>query len=514
MGTMTENFVKTERKYKDLGNRNAKTNQLAIISITLLELLLIFGLVVQFIQGLFGASAYGKLGLVPIVVLLASMVWNWVIYIKDRTSEKLKYVMMIGFLVGWAYLMVTGTGILVGSYIYPVLIACILYRDAKYERVVFWIVLAVNIVRTVVWGITGLLLTSAGGTALITTVLGYVVIIVIHITARLYISFTHDMLYSVEDEKKMQNIMIQDILRISKGVTEEVERVNELMENLKDSSNIVHSSIQEITTSTQVTAESVQEQSRMTSVINDAISETAENARVMVETAENSTKVVEENLKVINKIRENAETIGETNSHVAGSMEELQKKAQEVQQITEVIFSISSQTNLLALNASIESARAGEAGKGFAVVAEEIRKLSEETRLSTEKITGIVQELNMNAQNATEVVQSSIDAMNQQNQMVENATDGFAAVQSNMETLTQRVEDMNEKIENLVESNDTIIENISQLSAISEEVSASAKEVEERSQDNQMQAQEAKELLSQIQKIVKDFSKYHIEAQE
>lgn len=510
MDTMTEKFVKTERKYNDLGNRNAKTNQLAIISITLLELLVIFGL---FVQTFFSVTAYGKLGLVPMVILLVSMVCNWIVYIKDRTSEKLKYVMMIGFLIGWAYLMLTGTNILIGFYILPALIASILYRDVKYERIVFWTVLAVNIVRTVIWGTTGVLMGSAG-MPLISTVVGYVVILVIHITAMLYISFTHDMLHSVEDEKKMQNIIIQDILRISKAVTEEVERVDDLMGNLKDSSNIVHSSIQEISTSTQVTAESVQEQSRMTSVINEAISETAENARVMVETAESSTKVVEENLKVINKIRENAETIGETNSHVAGSMEELQKKAQEVQQITEVIFSISSQTNLLALNASIESARAGEAGKGFAVVAEEIRKLSEETRLSTEKITGIVQELNMNAQNATEVVQSSIDAMNQQNQMVENATDGFAAVRSNMETLTQRVEDMNKKIKNLVESNDTIIENISQLSAISEEVSASAKEVEERSQDNQMQAQEAKELLSQVQEIVKDFSKYHTEAQE
>lgn len=514
MDTMTETFVKTERKYNDLGNRNAKTNQLAIISITLLELLVIFGLVVQFIQSFFSVSAYGKLGLVPIVILLISMVWNWVAYIKDRTSDKLKYIMMMGFLIGWSYLMITSNNILIGYYVFPALVASILYRDVKYEKIVFWIVLAVSIVRTVKWGITGVLMASADGSTLISIVVVYVVIFVIHITAKLYISFTHDMLHSVEDEKKMQNIMIQDILRISKGVTEEVERVNDLMEELKDSSSIVHSSIQEISTSTQVTAESVQEQSRMTSVINDAISETAENARVMVETAENSTKVVEENLQVINKIRENAETIGETNSHVAGSMEELQKKAQEVQQITEVIFSISSQTNLLALNASIESARAGEAGKGFAVVAEEIRKLSEETRLSTEKITGIVQELNMNAQNATEVVQSSIDAMNQQNQMVENATDGFAAVQSNMETLTQRVEDMNEKIRNLVESNDTIIENISQLSAISEEVSASAKEVEERSQDNQMQAQEAKELLSQVQKIVKDFSKYNTEAQE
>lgn len=508
--TLTESYVKKERKYNDLGNRNAKTNQLAIISITLLELLVIFGL---FIQTFFSVTAYGKLGLVPMAILLVSMLCNWIVYIKDRTSEKLKYVMMIGFLIGWAYLMATGTNVLIGCYIFPALIASILYRDVKYEKIVFYIVLAVNILRTVLWGFSGVLL-GLEGMPLISTAVCFVVIIVIHITAKLYISFTHDMLHSVEDEKEMQNIMLQDILRISKGVTEEVGYVDKLMEELKDSSDIVHSSIQEISTSTQVTAESVQEQSRMTSVINEAISETAENARVMVETAENSTKVVEENLKAINQIRENAQTIGETNSHVAGSMEELQKKAQEVQQITEVIFSISSQTNLLALNASIESARAGEAGKGFAVVAEEIRKLSEETRLSTEKITGIVQELNRNAQNATEVVRSSIDAMNQQNQMVESAADGFAAVRNNMETLTQRVEDMNEKIKNLVKSNDTIIENINQLSAISEEVSASAKEVEERSRDNRKQAQTAKEFLNKVQEIVRDFSKYHIQEQE
>lgn len=78
--------------------------------------------------------------------------------------------------------------------------------------------------------------------------------------------------------------------------------------------------------------------------------------------------------------------------------------------------------------------------------------------MSTEKITGIVQELNLNAQNAAEIVQASIDAMTQQNEMVENAADSFSAVRSNMETLTQRVEDMNNKIENLVKSNDTIIE--------------------------------------------------------
>ncbi|MBD5465177.1 MAG: hypothetical protein HDR22_05080 [Lachnospiraceae bacterium] len=507
--TKTETITQNYRKYKELENRNAKTNQLAVISITFLELLLILALVIQtFIV----ATSYGKMGVIPLGILVLSVIINWVIYKKDRKSEKLKYAMLLGFLIGWGYLMITGTNILVGSYIYPVLVAFVLYRDVKFEKLVFGTVLGISILRTIIWAVTGYLLGSTDGMAFICTIVNYVFIIVVHITAGLYIKYTHDMLHSVEDEKEIQNVMLQDILRISKGVIKEVEHADNLLEGLKDSSGSVHSSIRDISDRIQATTDSIQEQGNMTAVISDAIGETAENAKAMVETATDSKKVVEENLKIINQIREKAETIGETNSRMAGSMEELQRRAQEVQEITEVIFSISSQTNLLALNASIESARAGEAGRGFAVVADEIRKLSEETRLSTEKISGIVQELNQNAQNATKVVQSSINAMEQQNQMVENAADAFVAVRSNLETLTQHVEDINGKINNLVHSNDTIIGNIGQLSTISEAVSSSAKEVEAYSQDNQLQAQQAKELLNQIQELVQEFSKYLTEA--
>ena len=194
---------------------------------------------------------------------------------------------------------------------------------------------------------------------------------------------------------------------------------------------------------------------------------------------------------------------------MAESMAQLQEKAKEVQQITEVIFSISSQTNLLALNASIESARAGEAGRGFAVVADQIRELAEQTRQSTEKISSIIDELNVDAQNATDVVQISIDAMNEQNGMIENASDSFTMIRDNVDTLTQKVSDIDKKIGNLVSSNDAIIESISQLSATSQEVSASALEAEERSKQNKAEAQQAQDLLSEVLKRVQEFTKYH-----
>lgn len=493
-----------QRKYSTEQNRIGKVNQAALISVTLINLFLIFALFFQ----TFGndSTGFGKLGAIPLFIVAVGTILNWVTYIRNKSSNKLKYYMLTSFLVSWFYLMVMGTNPLVYLYIYPIFISTIIYHNVKFEKVVFYSILVTCILRGIIWVTNGTF--GANPTNFTITIVNLEIIIVIHIIAVLAEKFNHDMVFSVKDEQELQETMTKDILHISENVQQGVSNINDIIGNLKNASSIVHGSIEEISAKTQETVENVHEQTVMTKHISNDIGETAENARVIVEAAATSAKLLKENMSVIASIRNDAETINKTNSHVATSMEELQKKAQEVQQITEVIFSISSQTNLLALNASIESARAGEAGKGFAVVADQIRNLSEETRQSTEQIASIVQELNQNAQEATNIVQSSINAMNQQNEKVENASDGFNEIQSHITTLTQGVADINEKINNLVHSNNTIIENINQLSDSSNIVSESAKNAEAKSLQNQTEAEQAKELLNEVQLLVQQFEKY------
>ena len=497
---------KVERKYNNRLNQVAKVNQTTIISLTFIEILLIFAMLVQTFAY---DTSFGKLGLGPMVILIVGVIANWTCYLRNKQSEKLRYYMVAGFILGWIYLMVLGSNVMVSFYIYPLVIATIVYHDSKLERLLFYIVLATTFIRTIVWAISGQLL-SGDTISLISLIVHLEIVIVLHIVSKLSSTFTEDMLCSVQDEQKMQNIMLEEMLDISENVQQAVSDTNELIEHLKNDASLVHDSIEDISGRTQNNFDSVEQQSQMTKRINQDIEDTAKNAKFMVEAATMSSKLLEENMTVINSIQKDADYINETNGRVAESMEDLQKKAQEVHNITEVIFSISSQTNLLALNASIESARAGEAGRGFAVVANQIRNLAEETRHFTEQIANIVEELNKNALESTDIVKQSIGAMKAQNEKVAEVSDGFKEVHKHIITLTEGVENINDKIENLVYSNNTIIENITQLSDSSAVVSESAKEVEALSLQNQTEAERIKELLGKMKELVQQLEKYQI----
>ena len=65
---------------------------------------------------------------------------------------------------------------------------------------------------------------------------------------------------------------------------------------------------------------------------------------------------------------------------------ELERRAQDISEITGAVSRISDQTNLLALNAAIEAARAGDHGRGFAVVADEVRALAETSEKNSQEV--------------------------------------------------------------------------------------------------------------------------------
>jgi len=113
----------------------------------------------------------------------------------------------------------------------------------------------------------------------------------------------------------------------------------------------------------------------------------------------------------------------------------LNKAAEAMSGIVELIGNITGQINLLALNATIESARAGEAGRGFAVVASEVKNLANQAKQATDKIASEIGSLN----GISSDVVGALDSIKQEIQNVSEYVTATAAAVEEQSTVTSEM---------------------------------------------------------------------------
>jgi methyl-accepting chemotaxis protein len=94
--------------------------------------------------------------------------------------------------------------------------------------------------------------------------------------------------------------------------------------------------------------------------------------------------------EMVSKARADAAHSAQVAQDAVRAMSEIEKSAQQINQIVGVIDEIAFQTNLLALNAGVEAARAGDAGRGFAVVASEVRALASRSAEAAKEIKALI----------------------------------------------------------------------------------------------------------------------------
>jgi methyl-accepting chemotaxis protein len=190
------------------------------------------------------------------------------------------------------------------------------------------------------------------------------------------------------------------------------------------------------------------------------------------------------------------------------------KNVTKVNEITNLINSISEQTNLLALNAAIEAARAGEAGRGFSVVAEEIRKLAEQSKESSINIATIISQISKDTELMVETTDSVKSEIQTQEKNIFTAIKSFENITVAVNEITPKINVANNSVEDLNENKDVILEKIEGASAISEEVSASAEEIsastEEMTSSTKVVAESLNELSDMSKKMMVNVNKFKI----
>lgn len=494
------------RRYKDEKEKYMLANRANFTFFVIIELAFIANIVACILD--FGLTIKAIAALVMIAV---GIIGACTIYLRDKASRVMFKFCLIQFAILFIIVIFTNGNDCMNFAPIIFLIVAMMYSDKKIMRISCYTFGTIVVVRYIAL-VAGVISTAdTMNEELAVMLLEILALYALNQSTRILWRFNDDSLGAIKDEEEVQNLIMKDVLEIAREVRNQTGDANGILDRLYAGAQNIDEVVDGITQGTQSTAESIQNQTEMTNSIQDAINQTAEKAKCAVTKAVDSMDAVKNNLEMMNELANQSENIEKMNSVVVSTMNNLQKKTEDVKNITDMILDISNQTNLLALNASIEAARAGRAGKGFAVVADQIRQLADQTKDSTERITGIVDELNEFSLEASGAVQDSLTATDKQSNLIEQASDSFVAIVQNMKEMTEEMNGIDEMIEALKNSNNEIVNSISQLSAVSEEITANSSQASVITVENRDSSAEAKEMLKNVLEYSHKLDKYMVE---
>ncbi len=281
------------------------------------------------------------------------------------------------------------------------------------------------------------------------------------------------------------------MLRVAHSASEVAERVSA-------ASNQLSVRIAEASAGAEIQNSRVQETTRVMAQMNDAINDiNRSSSDASVVSHEAATKAHEGN-KLVSQVVNAMQGLERSAQALDTSMVDLEKQADGVGTVINVISDIADQTNLLALNAAIEAARAGEAGRGFAVVADEVRKLAEKTMSATREVVEVVQNIQKGAREGAQNVQLAVGAIVDTTSLANKSGQCLGEIVSMVELVSARMDAIATASTQQAASSDNITQALVEVAHV---VSQTAGAMAESSQATANLAKEATTLQDLVEEL-------------
>lgn len=514
MGIMSKKNEKIE-KIKEYGTENITkilsntseielANKVACVTFSILVTIISIAYIVEVIKGnrsITYVAITCILGYIPVIACL-------ILYPRNKETALLKHLIAIGFIILYTFLLFTAHNDLVFTYVIPLLIVVTLYNDFKYT-----IMLSIGvIIENIVCPVYNIYTNDINKDDIVTMEIQILLMIMVvgFFLAVSYTSTKFQMIKvsQINDEKNKISTLLDRTLSLSDNMSDSTVTISSQMETLRESVNQTISSMSEVNSGTNETAEAIQNQLIKTAEIQkyiDNVSNVSKEISNDVNLTSSSVHNGQNNISKLIQLNKQSKTAGE---NVADALQKFKGYTDKMNSITDLITEVASQTSLLSLNASIEAARAGEAGRGFAVVASEISSLADQTKTATDDITEIINNISNQLSTMIGTISNLIDINIQQNLSAENTATSFTYITKYVETIQFQSHDLNEIVSKLSISNKAIVDNIQTISAITEEVSAHSNETYSSSERNRDIVAQVDTLIKALNEDSKKFQEY------
>jgi methyl-accepting chemotaxis protein len=354
-----------------------------------------------------------------------------------------------------------------------------------------------NDLKTVLWGITFLLVAAGAG-------LGRVV------TSRVYRQIGAE---PSELEEIAERVAAGDLtVQLASGKTGVYEAMRRMVDELrqvvtqvgKTSGEVAGASIELRATAANIATgtEEVAAQAGTVAVAGEEMSATSQDiaqschraavgARQAADAARQGVAVVEKTVATMDQISGQVKEAAKT-------VEVLGEHSDKIGEITNTIEDIADQTNLLALNAAIEAARAGDQGRGFAVVADEVRALAARTSQATHEIAAMVKAVQKETLAAVKAMEQGVSQVEAGTADASKSGDALREILKQIMAVDAQVEQIATAAEEQTATTSEISSNMHQITDVVQQTSQGAAETAIAATSLSGNAEELQRLMQQF----------------